>query len=779
MAVGKGHFENEEIEEAMMAANEAIEVVRQVGNRGMEIDAVQLLVNVQHLDTLRNSAEWAPIETAEKELERCVAEGNKRGEGIMRMSLAALLYEDLPRRDLDPSQELEAEQAIYLGLHKAYTLLVETGEQQTLAECLILMAGAVLQTAPCNKTLKKPIHQAQAFAKEARLISERLQDQVGQAKAIQASSVCAFMKGSFKEGLLLGNRAVRMYRDLGRHRLELQCLVMLTRQHLDVGGPRDQDALTYAQVALGVVRSLDPAPCKDIVVVKLVVECHVARDENADALELATDAYVQAKEAENMLCLAAALDLMIWLQINENNLDNASEYINELLPIYEETNQLKSKVQLLHRAGEIQCWRKNWSEALIPLGEALEVSQTLELKDEQAAIRCMLSSIHLKLDDPKTAMSEARESRRLYENCNLHVAAAQTATLNLARAESHSADNLHRAIMTASKALRVLEQAEHPVGQISAHHLLHALYTDAGLTKDALVCIVCACRLARTINDKDLLIELLNTCAHAYITHVVEYYRTSAGKDDVEAQRGFEDGWGKALRCAMEAFQHAGRLKDMGRIATSQYTIAYVCLVDGHALEAIQQGGDALAIMQEIGAVREEAEMSMVLAKAYVITKNTAKALEHAERAKEIFDELNMEADATRAQELIIELNMPSAEHAAATANAAALAAAIAKASGSAASVVHAAEVVVKKEVDTHAIEAMVEKFAKNSIGEEDDLQWDTPLMEAGMDSLSMVSFRNDLLKQVEGVTMPATLVFEYPTMRALSDYIIEEMRGG
>ena len=49
----------------------------------------------------------------------------------------------------------------------------------------------------------------------------------------------------------------------------------------------------------------------------------------------------------------------------------------------------------------------------------------------------------------------------------------------------------------------------------------------------------------------------------------------------------------------------------------------------------------------------------------------------------------------------------------------------------------------------------------------------DTPLMEAGLDSLGAVEFRSQLSSQLGGVKLPDTLVFDFPTMRQIESHTI------
>ena len=48
----------------------------------------------------------------------------------------------------------------------------------------------------------------------------------------------------------------------------------------------------------------------------------------------------------------------------------------------------------------------------------------------------------------------------------------------------------------------------------------------------------------------------------------------------------------------------------------------------------------------------------------------------------------------------------------------------------------------------------------------------DAPLMEAGLDSLGSVEFRNRVAAKFEGVELPETLVFDFPTLRQLEGHL-------
>ena len=52
----------------------------------------------------------------------------------------------------------------------------------------------------------------------------------------------------------------------------------------------------------------------------------------------------------------------------------------------------------------------------------------------------------------------------------------------------------------------------------------------------------------------------------------------------------------------------------------------------------------------------------------------------------------------------------------------------------------------------------------------------DQPLMECGLDSLGAVELRNSLASHFSGLDLPATLTYDYPTIKAISSFIAGEV---
>merc|ERR1719401_2602758 len=77
--------------------------------------------------------------------------------------------------------------------------------------------------------------------------------------------------------------------------------------------------------------------------------------------------------------------------------------------------------------------------------------------------------------------------------------------------------------------------------------------------------------------------------------------------------------------------------------------------------------------------------------------------------------------------------------------------------------------------VDAGQIKSKVMEIATRITGAEDgEIDADTPLMEAGLTSNSAIILRDELSAELPGVSLPVTLVFDYPSVAAMSDLIVE-----
>eukprot|EP00913_Durusdinium_trenchii_P011042 g10366.t1 len=71
---------------------------------------------------------------------------------------------------------------------------------------------------------------------------------------------------------------------------------------------------------------------------------------------------------------------------------------------------------------------------------------------------------------------------------------------------------------------------------------------------------------------------------------------------------------------------------------------------------------------------------------------------------------------------------------------------------------------------------SVVSDVALGLIGVE-SLDNDEPLMDAGLDSLAAVEFGNTLAREFSGIALPSTMMFDFPSVKLLSEFIESSMR--
>mmetsp|Transcript_37090 Transcript_37090/g.104642 ORF Transcript_37090/g.104642 Transcript_37090/m.104642 type:complete len:624 (+) Transcript_37090:3-1874(+) len=75
------------------------------------------------------------------------------------------------------------------------------------------------------------------------------------------------------------------------------------------------------------------------------------------------------------------------------------------------------------------------------------------------------------------------------------------------------------------------------------------------------------------------------------------------------------------------------------------------------------------------------------------------------------------------------------------------------------------------------AVASRLQEIVKSivDVDDDDEVDLDTPLMQVGVTSKSAVELRNALTEEMPGINMPFTLVFDYPTVNAMAELVMEQ----
>merc|ERR1719409_1505148 len=74
-------------------------------------------------------------------------------------------------------------------------------------------------------------------------------------------------------------------------------------------------------------------------------------------------------------------------------------------------------------------------------------------------------------------------------------------------------------------------------------------------------------------------------------------------------------------------------------------------------------------------------------------------------------------------------------------------------------------------------VSAKIKEVAMGIIGDDEDIEVDTPLMQAGLTSNTAVLLRDEMSTTIPGVNLPPTLMFDYPSIAAIADFIVERAK--
>merc|ERR1711879_246799 len=79
--------------------------------------------------------------------------------------------------------------------------------------------------------------------------------------------------------------------------------------------------------------------------------------------------------------------------------------------------------------------------------------------------------------------------------------------------------------------------------------------------------------------------------------------------------------------------------------------------------------------------------------------------------------------------------------------------------------------------MDPAVVRNKISEIALQIIGDDEDIELDTPLMQAGLTSNTAVLLRDELSQDLPGINLPPTLLFDYPSISGIADFIVEKAK--
>lgn len=758
---------NEEAE-ALTAAKQAVDAFKALNEKSGLADALRLVVNAHRQKDDRKSAY-----SAAKEGLVLVGE-HKYGKACMLTSIAECTYNKFGSKKRDEAMKHASEAA---------AIFKEVGDKKMEAAALIAVSNVYI----CRGTKmadKKEYEKAQQVAEEALDAAITSGERMIQAKVLHTLALAETYLEDFPAGLKHAQESVDMWRLVGsKHNeaYEHHCMAMW---HL--ADKNNESAIEEADIALALFEEVNYGKGMVSAAFGHKVQAYLNKGDEQMALRVANDALSKAQNAGDVASEAAALEMIYAAQSLDEDRDEALETVGRALEIVREKETRTSDVKLweaslLNQLAWDHMRSRNWEEAASALKTAFELERQAPdpmVKSQLMSAQC---HVHIGQKNVEAALHIANEARDIFAdkgNC----AGEAYACLDIAQAQSAKGDG-RRALGSCKTAIEIFAEADFAKGTAQAQQMAAELYLGLGDHRSAAKSSERSIEAHKLTKNFDGQAKSMILRSQATMAEVLE-----AG-EPVMAEAPSPE-WRSVIRIGQEAAAFCRSAKLPSRLAEALYELAscYVHLQEVEdALECIDE---AMSLCEQTKFATLQGRLELLTAKIYIKMDKVEQARHYLDTAINTFKAAGDDAMRQRAEELrdqITPKSSPdtdlSSEMMELLAKQMALptmediedeeaALAASNAAGAAES-----KVLEYQGPNLQEVSEVITATALNLIGI-DSVDEDTPLMDAGLDSLAAVEFGGALAKEFRGVQIPSTLMFDFPNVKAIGGHVYAEMRA-
>ncbi|CAJ1370517.1 unnamed protein product [Effrenium voratum] len=778
-SVAEEHLQDDEVEEALSKAGQALELFREAGNKAGQQDSVRLLCAAERL---KQSPDFS-IDKVQAELRSFRESDDKRGQGCMLLALAETqLVKALAGEALS-------------NIEEALPLLRQAGDKRLEAFGAVLAARAQLRRCQAKDAVLS--------AENAVSLYKEAGDRIGEGKSYNWLALAQMDAGRPAEALSAAHMALEIAQDLDSHKLQAGALQLLAKVH--VFKEKSRAAVQFAERALAVSRKVQRSKAEGGAL-RLLVNSLVQRGDLKRALKEAEGAVEDYEASGHKRAEAAAHGALSMVRLARNELDLAASEQNQELDLLKELNDKHGQLEAMLSLSSIFASMKKPGQAKEKAEEAKQMADDIQDKKAEVLATVALATAQIaeqKHEDAANTAQEALRAAKETEDRHLE-ATALTAISNvycaksefasgvaklldakallleaqdkrgaaaalLSLAEAHVAAKApEESIACAEEAKDLCREVDYKRGYADALQKLAAAHLANGNEKEAIKQALVARKYCKAIEDVRGETALLHLLASSSLQRgdkkgqdlqKMDPKKQMESGPGIEANRQLRNSAHEAVKRCRSAIALAKRNDDPHAEASAMAHLA-------HALAILNRGQEGLAtckraedLFRECGAVGQQASAACLSAEIANLMGNKGKAMELANRALELArraEDTEVEGRVGGVMELIkgvqkqqvvqevYDDSMPAAGPMAAS----------------------AAGPAVPKGLDPDMVQTKLMSVVEQVAGGDDEVHLDTPLMESGLDSLSAVAFRNELSKTFQGIgALPAALMFDYPSV--------------
>jgi len=802
-AVAEGHLlEDEDYEEALKQSSAALALFKEAKDKRGMADALRLLV-MAHLckaHAMRAVKDTEGVAAAMKEAEEKARDNlgkfksvsDRRGEATMLLSLADVCLEKV--RDFQAYHEA-AESA-----ERAKAIFKELGDSVMEGNACSIAALAWVKQSDGSAVFKGAPTEAKAAATAALEIFQAADDKRGTARALHALA-CAISKGprigaEFEKGAGHLKQALALYQELELKKMEAYEAHFIATWYLLIG--KAKDALPMAKLSMTVFKDINHGKCWQAESRGTVVQSYIQLQEHNDAIKTAKEGVELAKAGGDKRSTVLALEYLVQAHLeafasNKGDLNEAMQAADEGVVICQELGDSKWEANQRHNIAQISIRLNDLVVAESALREAIQLDDKVGEYTEKAVKLHTLVDVSMQKGEPAQACEVAKAIRAIYQERGLkrHEASSCLLVAQVTMAQG----NAQQALAVATEAQAIFQDVGDKKGEALTWGIIADLRRDCGEVDEALRSLRTAQALYQQASDRK---------AHAYslqqmaILLVAEKRQDEAAKAANEAlllvraaadplaevemlilasqtalaalirhassaDSGgavFARGEDRALRPAREAVALARKLDDAYLAASAHMAVAQVHIVASRADAGVKAAEEAEKLWRSIGSTSGAAFAMLLTGEGQFVKGQAEAAKEKVNSALEIFQAAGEAEGEAKAKALLgkFEVGIPQALVAAPAAESAAAPAA-------------------PVGISFNSAKALAKNVAIEAIGSDEDIDMDSPLMDMGLDSLAAIAFREAMI-QSSGLNLPTSLVFDYPSLTAIADHLVETSLG-
>lgn len=743
-------------EEGIEAAEKAIAMWTQLGNEKKIQDAKRFLIG----HTLRKYQEkekpTEALRIVNEELAYYRERGDRRGEASMMSALADI--------NTDKRGSKKRQEALATAL-EAREMFKEIGDRKMEASTLIQISNVYIKY--CDKgQAGKASREAIKYATEALGVFKEIGDRKGEGTALHNIAVGKlFADSPFKDCVKIAKEALQVFRDIGCKKFEAAELHSIADWHTRKGFFKQ--SIPWAKEALALFKEIQMYGGWEQAALCTLLNSYIEIDNKEEAMELAKVAIDNSREKGDKLAEAQSLDMLAGIYLASEDTAEALKAAEESLAVYRELGDKRSEGYVLGTVSQVHLKDNSADDAMRSVQDSLAIAVELGDRREQARHLCHLCRMHVMKKNVAEALQYAEEAREVFAKSN-DIIGEGISMLNLASVHMLE-DKTDLAIAMSEEAIAIFQKEEDRRQEAMAWNFMYEI-AHAMENYEAALRYACTARaLFQKIGDQP---QQANTLLKISQSNLSVVGSSKLGRR--EEKKCFDG----SMKSAKEALAISKKLedKDTGLLVLSYCQVGQVLSLVGKQKEALKAGLEGVRLAEEApNEQRLQVNAMCIMAEIYVTGGNKAEAMKLCERATRLAETTNDGQCMQMVQQLNEMLNKKEGgtetrREAAADAGPATKVAAAGPSIGD-------GELGPYKGPTVDTLVPKIQELALQLVNDE-ELTQDTPLMDAGLDSLSMVQFRNTLQQQFPGVPMPASLIFDNPSVRAVSLNIVEELKA-